>query len=185
MKIVFLNIYGQSGFSLRKIIELENFLYCNKIDIACLQETNIEENTFSDSNIPSFYNVTINNNRSGYGTCTLVKKHLPVENVVKDTDGRLISVDVNNMSIVNLYLQSGNDKTSKSQREDFISNTPNILLYKRENGLLGGDLNSIVDQKDSINYPGQKMSECFKKLINLYKLQDAFRKLYPHAKQYS
>ena len=88
-----------------------------------------------------------------------------------------MDVDVNNMSIVNLYLQSGNDKSRKSQREDFISNTPNMLLYKRDNCLLGGDLNSIVNQNDSINYPGQKMSECFKKLINLYKLQDVFGKL--------
>ena len=67
------------------------------------------------------------------------------------------------MSLVNLYLHSGTDQVSKSEREDFISNIPNILLYKKKNGLLGGDMNSIVEKKDALNYPEQKISKCFKK----------------------
>ena len=46
-------------------------------------------------------------------------------------------------------------------------------------------MNSIVDKKDALNYPEQKMSKCFKKLISLYKLSDTFRHIYPHAKQFS
>ena len=89
------------------------------------------------------------------------------------------------MSLVNLYLHSGTDQESRILREDFINNIPNVLLYKKKNGLLGGDMNSIVDKKDALNYPEQKMSKCFKKLINLYELSDTFRHIYPHSKQFS
>jgi len=89
------------------------------------------------------------------------------------------------MSIVNLYLHSGTDQASRSEREDFINNIPNVLLYKKKAGLFGGDMNSIVDKKDALNYPEQKMSKCFKKLINLYKMNDTFRHIYPHSKQFS
>ena len=89
------------------------------------------------------------------------------------------------MSFVNLYLHSGTDQASRSEREDFINNIPNVLLYKKKAGLLGGDMNSIVDKKDALNYPEQKMSKCFKKLINLYQMSDTFRQIYPHSKQFS
>ena len=46
-------------------------------------------------------------------------------------------------------------------------------------------MNSIVDKKDALNYPEQKMSKCFMKLINLYKMSDTFRLIYPHSRQFS
>ena len=185
MKVAFINTYGQSGLSSQKLLELENFIEYNRLDIVCLQETDIQENTFFGCRILNRFTPIINNNKSGYGTCTLIRKNLNYENVIKDHEGRLISVDVENTSIVNIYLHSGTDQVSKNEREDFISNIPNILLYKKEAGLMGGDMNSIVDKRDALNYPEQKMSKCFKKLINLYKMTDSFRLIYPHAKQFS
>ena len=185
MKVAFLNTYGQSGLSSQKLLELENFIECNRLDIVCLQETDIQENTFSGCSILNRFIPIINNCKSGYGTCTLVRNIFTYENVIKDSEGRLLSVDVENMSFVNLYLHSGTDQASRNKREDFINNIPNILLYKKKSGLLGGDMNSIVDKKDALNYPEQKMSKCFKKLINLYKMSDTYRNLYPHSKQFS
>ena len=52
-------------------------------------------------------------------------------------------------------------------------------------GVCGGDFNSIVDKKDSLIHPDQKMSKCLAKLIKLFGLRDAFRVLYPHSRQYS
>ena len=167
MKVAFINTYGQSGLSNQKLLELENFIEFNRLDIVCLQETDIQENTFSGCSILNRFNPIINNNKSGYGTCTLIRKNINYENVVKDSEGRLISIDIGNMSIVNIYLHSGTDQVSKNEREDFISNIPNVLLYKKGAGILGGDMNSIVDKRDAINYPEQKMSKCFKKLINI------------------
>ena len=73
MKVAFLNTYGQSGLSNQKLLELENFIEYNRLDIVCLQETDIQENAFSGCNILDRFTPIINNNKSGYGTCTLVR----------------------------------------------------------------------------------------------------------------
>ena len=185
MKIAFINTYGQSGLSDQKLLEIESFIENNRLDIVCLQETDVREDTFLQCNILNRFEPIINNNKSGYGTCTLVRKNFTPENVIKDTEGRLISVDVEGMSFVNVYLHSGTDQDSKNGREEYVSNIPNLLLYKQKDGLFGGDLNSIVEKKDSLNYPEQKMSKCFSKLINIYKMKDSYRLLYPHTKQFS
>ena len=71
MKVAFLNTYGQSGLSSQKLLELENFIEYNRLDIVCLQETDIQENTFSGCSILNRFIPIINNSKSGYGTCTL------------------------------------------------------------------------------------------------------------------
>ena len=106
MKVAFINTYGQSGLSSQKLFELENFLEYNRLDIVCLQETDIQDNTFSGCSILDRFTPIVNNNKSGYGTCTLVRKMFTYENVVMDSEGRLISVDVANMSFINVYLHS-------------------------------------------------------------------------------
>ena len=121
----------------QKLLELENFIEYHRLDIVCLQETDIHENTFSGCSILNRFNPIINNNKSGYGTCTLVRKNFTYENVIKDSEGRLISVDVEDMSLVNLYLHSGTDQVSKSEREDFISNIPNIAKLSPKSSLAG------------------------------------------------
>ena len=184
-KIGYINIYGQTGFSRSKVIELENVINCHKLDVVCLQETDVSQNTFSECNILRRFSPIINNSSTGYGTCTLVSNNLSIDNIIKDSDGRFISVDVDGSTIVNLYLPSGTDQNSKSKREDMIDSIPNLLLYKKQNGVCGGDFNSIVDKKDSLIHPDQKMSKCLSKLIKLYGLKDAFRALYPHSRQYS
>ena len=51
LKIGFINVYGQTGFSSSKVLELENFIEFNKLNVVCLQETDINQNTFSECNI--------------------------------------------------------------------------------------------------------------------------------------
>ena len=128
LKIGFINIYGQTGFRSNKVLELDNFINHHKLDVICLQETDIDQNTFSECNILRRFSLIINNSSTGYGTCTLVRKDLSVDNIIKDSDGRFISADVDKISIVNLYLPSGTDQNSKSKREDMIVNIPNLLL---------------------------------------------------------
>ena len=141
------------------------------MDVVCLQETEVSQNTFSECNILRRFSPIINNSSTGYGTCTLVSNNLSIDNITKDSDGRFISVDVDGSTIVNLYLPSGTDQNSKSKREDMIDSIPNLLLYKKQNGVCGGDFNSIVDKKDSLIHPDQKMSKCLSKLIKLYGLK--------------
>ena len=117
MKIAYLNTYGQSGLPNQKLLELENFIELHRLDIVCLQETNIQENTFSGCNILSRFNLIVNNNKSGFGTCTLVRKIFSYDNVIKDSEGRLIAIDIDGLTFVNTYLQSGTDQESKTERE--------------------------------------------------------------------
>ena len=119
MKIAFINTYGQSGLSDQKLLELESFIEYNRLDIVCLQETDVKEDTFLQCNILSRFEPIINNNKSGYGTCTLVRKIFTPENDIKDTEGRLVSVDIEGMSFVNVYLLSGTDQDSKIEREEY------------------------------------------------------------------
>ena len=128
MKIAYLNTYGQSGLSNQKLLELENFIELNRLDIVCLQETNIQENTFCGCSILSRFNLITNNNKSGYGTCTLVRKMFSYDNVIKDSKGRLIFIDINGLSFVNVYLPGGTDQDSRTEREEYVSNIPNLLL---------------------------------------------------------
>ena len=130
LKVGFINTYGQTRFSRSKVLELENFIEFNKLDVVCLQETDIDQNTFAECNILRRFSPIINNSSTGYGTCTLVNKNLSVDNIIKDSDGRFISVDVDKSTIVNVYLPSGTYQTSKTKREDMIDTTPNLLLYK-------------------------------------------------------
>ena len=187
IKIAYINIYGQSGLTNRKLLELDNFIQKHCLQIVCLQETYVSDNTFDEcSYIYKNFQVISNNNTSGYGTCTLVKKDFNVTNIIKDVDGRIICLDIDEkLTVVNLYLPSGTDQQSKLKRESVVDNLPNLLLYKKETGVIGGDLNSITEKKDSLLHPDQKMSKCFRKLIKLYNLSDAFRELYPNEKQFS
>ena len=46
MKIAFINTYGLSGLSDQKLLEIESFIENNRLDIVCLQETDVREDTF-------------------------------------------------------------------------------------------------------------------------------------------
>ena len=97
-----------------------------------------------------------NNNKSGYGTCMLVKKEFTISNVVNNSDGRVICLDIDDqLTVVNIYLPSGTDQKSKTERESIIDNLPNLLLYKKETGMIGGDFNSITEKQDSLLHPDQ------------------------------
>ena len=187
IKVAFINVYGQTGLTHQKLFEIENFIQKHRLEIICLQETNVSEDTFLECNYiyKNFY-ITPNNSKSGYGTCTLVKKNFTVTNIIKDSDGRFISMDIDEkLTVVNIYLPSGTDQKTKTERESIIDNLPNLLLYKKESGIIGGDFNCITDKQDALLHPDQKMSKCLKKLIKLYDLSDAFRNLFPMQKQFS
>ena len=188
MKIASINIYGQTGLNPTKLLEIEHFIEYHRLDVVCLQETNISDITFSECKmISKRFNVIYNNSSTGYGTCILVTKRFSTSNICKDTSGRLICVDIDSkITIANLYLHSGTDQSSRIDREKFINDIiPNILIYKKQIGFMCGDFNSITVKKDSLIHPDQKISKSFGNLINLYELTDVFRKLYPNAIQFS
>ena len=52
-------------------------------------------------------------------------------------------------------------------------------------GCVGGDFNCITDKSDATVNPESKMSNCLKRVLKTFDLQDSFRSLYPKLKIYS
>ena len=129
LTVALVNIHGQSGLSQSKQMQIETFIIQNKIDILHLQEINIVEDSFRYCNfISSCYNIISNNSPTKYGTASLIKSDLSAENIVCDTEGRILIFDVGKFTLGNLYLPSGTDAKSRSSREKYISETLPRLL---------------------------------------------------------
>ena len=82
VNIAYLNWKGQTGFNDSKQLQTEKFMKSYDIDILHLQECHVEENTFTLCKfIMSDYNIIHNNSNTKYGTASLVKTSLAVEDV--------------------------------------------------------------------------------------------------------
>ena len=87
--ISYLNIHGQTGLQFDKQLQIEEFVKYSRSDIIHLQEIDIQDDTFNECNfIKSNFTVITNNAGNKYGTASLVKNDLPVENIMCDTAGR-------------------------------------------------------------------------------------------------
>ena len=60
LKVGFINIRGQTGLKLPKHLQIENFIRENCLDILHLQESNIEEDTFSNATLFVVINLLVN-----------------------------------------------------------------------------------------------------------------------------
>ena len=119
LTIAYMNIRGQTGLSLSKQLQIQDFISQHQIDILHLQETDICDDTFSEcKKICSAYNIISNNSPTKYGTASLVKSDLHVDNILCDTGGRALVFNINNLTFANLYLQSGSDGQSRASREN-------------------------------------------------------------------
>ena len=187
LTLAYLNIRGQSGLNKVKQLQIEAFAKTYNCDIMNLQEAHIEPESFTSCDfIQSSYNIIENNSLNKYGTASLVKSNLTFENVRNDTEGRVILFDIGGLSLGNVYLPSGTDARSRSDRENYFSDIiPNLLVNSKESGCIGGDFNCIVDHIDATHYPEAKMSRCLQRLINLKDWKDSFRVLHPASRIYS
>ena len=71
LKVGFINIRAQTGLHLPKQVQIEQFIRENNLDILHLQESNIEEETFSECKlISSSFNIIVNNSQNKYGTAS-------------------------------------------------------------------------------------------------------------------
>ena len=143
LKISYLNIRGQTGLQIGKQLQIEEFLKLNKSDILNLQEINLDSDTFSEcSYIVSNYTLLSNNASNRYGTACLIRSDLIVEDVMMDTEGRVIVFDVAGVTFGNIYLPSGTDGSSRNQRENYCAQIiPQMLVNRNESACLGGYFN--------------------------------------------
>ena len=119
LKISYINIRGQTGFTIDKQYQVEEFLRVSNSDILHLQEVNIDDDTFKECDyIESNYMVISNNAENRYGTASIIRNSLNVENVMCDTAGRISIFDISDITFGNFYLPSGTDAASRNLRGD-------------------------------------------------------------------
>ena len=182
-----MNIQGQTKLPLIKQVQIEDFVKQNKIDILHMQEIEICDETFFECNfLSSSFNILSNNSNNGYGTASLIRADLEVTNVKFDTSGRAIVFNIGETVFGNFYGHSGTDNISRTNRENFFSETiPSLLTNCGYSGCMGGDLNSIIDKMDATAHPAAKHSQSFKRLSQTFNWKDSYRCLYPSDKQFS
>ena len=187
IKILYINIKGQSKFTLEKQLQLADLIRHYDSDIIHLQESDVDENVFEHCHfIKNNFMLISNNSPTGYGTATLVKNSLTVTNIKLDTEGRVIIFDIEDNTFCNVYLHAGTDSASKNARENCFSNIlPNLLINRKRNGCVGGDWNSIICMKDATNHPNSKMSSGLKRLVKLMEWKDSHQVLHPSSTDFS
>ena len=104
-----------------KTVTDRTFAKYYQCDVLHLQEANIDEETFSSCNfLQNSYNIFENNSINKYGTASLVKSELIVDNLRYDSEGRVIIFDIGNLTLGNVYLHSGTDAAARSSRENIV-----------------------------------------------------------------
>ena len=187
LSILCLNTFGQTKLTLQKQLQIQDIIKSYKTDVVHLQETDSDDNTFKKCNyILNNYTVISNNSPTGYGTMSLVKNDLKVDNISLDTAGRIIVFEIDNITHCNVYLEAGTDSNSRSAREQYLSDTlPNLLINRCSSGYLCGDWNCISDKRDATNHPDSKLSKSLNRLMKVFELKDSHRILFPSATDYS
>ena len=183
----FLNCRGQTGLSLSKQLQIENFLQINEIDILHLQETHIDNETFSECNfISSNYNIIQNNSSTKYGTSSIVRSSLSMENIILHESGRIILFNIGDLTFGNVYLPSGTDGPSRASRENFCGEIiPTLMINAKHSGMIGGDWNNIIARQDCTRHPEAKMSPCLKRAVATFTWTDSYRFLHPNQLSFS
>ena len=158
IRIATINTFGQLKLTNAKQSQIEDFLKAYNIDIAMLQETESDENSFKNHFIDANFNVICNNASTGFGTAVLIKNDISFNNIRMDTEGKTILFDANDVTFGNIYLQSGTDAISRQNREHYISYVlPNLLMNCKNINLVGADWNSITHKSDATAYADSKL----------------------------
>ena len=195
MKIITWNING--FVSTTKSGHLQDLIKDQTPDIVCLQEIKI--NNKVDMNISDEYNVYTNYdpNRPGYsGTAIMYKKNIDINKFRKNkTEGRLISMEFDDMVLINVYVPNSGDKL---KRLDYRVNDWDVKFKKflqdvEKPIIVVGDMNVARTELDLKNPKTNKKTAGFTKeerasfedLLKTCKLRDVWREMHPTKEEYT
>ena len=184
--VIDLNCRGQTGFTKTKQLIIESEAINKKLDVIHLQEVKIDDKSFESCDfLKNQFQIFANNSENGcYGTCSLVHTKHQTENVKIIPGGRIICLDVNGATLLNVYMPSGS--AGMADREDLAGRVlPSLLLDAAKHGICGGDFNAVISAKDATHNYKQKLSSGLQKTVSNNKWQDCFRSLHPDKKAFS
>ena len=152
-----------------------------------MQETQIDESAFENNPfIANNFNIIFNNSETGYGVCSLINRKFSTKDELLHPSGRIIAFNIGDLTMTNIYLPSGAERTAKNLREDLCGQTiPNMMLAAKKKGMIGGDFNCITHPSDCTHHPEPKMSPNLKKTSTIPKWRDTYRLLHPKSTTYS
>lgn len=201
MKIISANVNGIRAAHRKGFFD---WLKVIAADIVCIQEIKAQEDQLDNSFYPKEYYVYYHPaQRKGYSGVAIYTKEKP--NIINksiwediDYEGRLLSVDFNDLTIMSLYLPSG---SAKQERQDYKMEflTKRFMPYLKElakNGrkyIICGDFNIAHKKIDIKNwYANQKNSgflpeerAWMSELFNKSGFVDAFRVINNKEHQYT
>ena len=159
--IATLNLNSSNTLAKRNL--LKDFILDNDIDIAFLQEVSFEDFSFVYT-----HNSLVNISTDRKGTAILIRKSFQYSDFILDPSGRIVSVVVNDVNLINIYAHSGNNM--KKERDDLFTIALTVQLIK-PGTLIGGDFNCILYEEDTKG--PQKIFSCgLKHLVELFALKD-------------
>lgn len=147
-----------------KKILLKEFILRNDLDAVLLQEVSFNDFSF----LPSHHAI-VNRSEQNVGTALLIRKTIPFDQIMMDPCGRIISVVVDGLNLVNIYGHSGSQYNA--ERDDLFQNMISPHLCKGNLLVLGGDFNCILDGPD-MKSNNKVYCKGLRNLVSLFKLVD-------------
>ena len=174
-------------------------------DFICMQETKAQMAVLTDELYrPAGYHAVFSDAvKKGYSGVGIYSKQQP-EQVTHtlgwecaDTEGRYVQVDVDDLSVVSLYLPSGSSGDERQAKKfQFMEKYRDILDQQMDSGrrvIVCGDWNIVHTEKDIKNFrSNQKTSGCLPEerawlddLLTAGQWVDAFREVNQDSDQYT
>lgn len=149
-----------------KINSLRSMIRLLDLDIVLLQEVEC-----SRLYIPGFQ-VYTNVNETRRGTAIALKVHIPVANVQRSLDSRIMSIKINNsVTICNVYAPSG-IQNYRSREDVFNQFIPYYLQSASPYVIFGGDFNCVIANKDATGVNNK--SAALRTLIHNLNMRDTW-----------
>lgn len=182
-----------------------SWLLDQNADVVCLQETKAQEKDLTDAQFcpQDFHCYYKDAEKKGYSGVGIYTKKKPTKVIttlgwdVADKEGRYIQVDLENVSIISLYLPSGSSGEERQQVKFQFLKQWALILEKikasQRSYIICGDWNIVHKEIDIKNFrSNQKTSGCLPEerawldgVLTRYKFVDAFRVINQEKEQYT
>jgi exonuclease III len=179
LKVASINIRALK--SVDRVKHLLDFCLENEFDVVALQEVTFYECSL----LKQYYTLLSNIGPRRLGTAMLLRKGITFSRELLEPEGRLISIDVGSVTMINVYAPSGTQV--KEERNEFFRKTvPAYALTSKLPVILMGDFNCVEFTTDrsqnNCTAPSNKINRALTEMISAFELVDIWLKLEPGNK---